>query len=384
MTSLAAWLPFARSITLVGAPFSSKRKIILKNFFNFLKNLNEIEQELPVPVNINNERVDEQILLNISGHKFKCMRSILNKYPKTLLGSNELDYYFDDKLQEYFFERDPKIFRHILNFYRTGKLHYPKSECLTLYEQELALFGIQTDKISDCCYELHEEKILQNDERIQMELKINNKPKRKLNLTRREALWKAFEDPKSSILSIVLYYVTGFFITISVLANIIETVHLDNKIIGHKFKDIFFVLDTACVLIFTFEFLLRLYSAPNRILFLKSIMSLIDLFSILPYYIMLVMPKNDDWSGGGAFAALKIFRIFRVLKFARHSQSLKVIGLTLKASFSQFGFLLFAFSILVLVFSTLMYYIEKNIADSKFTSIPAIFWYAIVTMTNLG
>jgi hypothetical protein len=314
------------------------------------------------------------------------MRSILNKYPKTLLGSNELDYYFDDKLQEYFFERDPKIFRHILNFYRTGKIHCPKSECLALYEQELALFGIQTDKISDCCFELHEEKILQNDERIQMELKINNKPKRKLILTRREALWKAFEDPKSSILSIVLYYVTGFFITISVLANIIETVHLDNKIIiGHKFKDIFFVLDTACVLIFTIEFILRLYSAPNRISFIKSIMSLIDLFSILPYYLILVMPKNDDWSSdNGAFALLRVFRVFRILKFARHSQSLKVIGLTLKASFSQFGFLLFAFSILVLVFSTLMYYIEKNIVDSKFTSIPAIFWYAIVTMTNLG
>ena len=133
------------------------------------------------------------------------MRSILNKYPKTLLGSNELDYYYDDKTKEYFFDRDPKMFRHILNFYRTGKLHYPKSECLALYEQELALFGIQTDKISDCCIELHEENKFQNDERIQIELKINNKPKKKLSLTSREALWNAFEDPKSSILSMVFY-----------------------------------------------------------------------------------------------------------------------------------------------------------------------------------
>ncbi len=361
----------------------SSEFITKKNIFIYIENpfptINEKKD--------NNNKIDEQILLNISGHKFKCMRSILNKYPKTLLGSNELDYYYDDKTKEYFFDRDPKMFRHILNFYRTGKLHYPKSECLALYEQELALFGIQTDKISDCCYELHEEKILQNDERIQMELKINNKPKRKLNLTRREALWKAFEDPKSSILSIVLYYVTGFFITISVLANIIETVHLDNKIIGHKFKDIFFVLDTACVLIFTFEFLLRLYSAPNRILFLKSIMSLIDLFSILPYYIILVIPKNDDWnSDNGAFALLRVFRVFRILKFARHSQSLKVIGLTLKSSFNyQFGLMLAGFSMAVIVFSTIIYYVENFFSDDPtFTSIPQAFWYSIVTMTNVG
>jgi potassium voltage-gated channel Shal-related subfamily D member 2 len=312
------------------------------------------------------------------------MRSILNKYPKTLLGSNELDYYYDDKTKEYFFDRDPKMFRHILNFYRTGKLHYPKSECLALYEQELALFGIQTDKISDCCIELHEENKSQNDERIQIELKINNKPKKKLSLTSREALWTAFEDPKSSLLSMVLYYVIGFFIILSVLANIIETVHLDNKvIIGEKYKDIFFVLDTTCVLIFTIEYILRLYSAPKRILFLKSLMSLIDLFSILPYYIMLVMPKNDDWSSD-IFAAFKVLRIIRILKISRHNQGIKLIGLALKASFHIFSYMFVGLSALVVLFATLMYYLEKDIKNSIFTSIPASFWYALVTLNTIG
>jgi hypothetical protein len=312
------------------------------------------------------------------------MRSILNKYPKTLLGSNELDYYYDDKTKEYFFDRDPKMFRHILNFYRTGKLHYPKSECLALYEQELALFGIQTDKISDCCIELHEENKFQNDERIQIELKINNKPKKKLSLTSREALWNAFEDPKSSILSMVLYYVIGFFIILSVLANIIETVHLDNKIIiGEKYKDIFYVLDTACVLIFTIEYMLHLYSAPNRISFLKSIMSLIDLFSILPYYVMLAMPNNDDWSSD-IFAAFKVLRIIRILKISRHNQGIKLIGLALKASYNIFSYMFVGLSVLIVLFATLMYYLEKDIKNSIFTSVPASFWYALVTLNTIG
>ena len=43
--------------------------------------------------------------------------------------------------------------RHILNYYRTGKLHFPKGECLTQYDEELAFFGIMPDVIGDCCYE---------------------------------------------------------------------------------------------------------------------------------------------------------------------------------------------------------------------------------------
>ena len=116
-------------------------------------------------------------------------------------------------------------------------------------------------------------------------------------------------------------------------------------------------------------------------------MSLIDLFSILPYYLMLVMPKNDDWSSdNGAFALLRVFRVFRILKFARHSQSLKVIGLTLKSSFNyQFGLMLAGFSMAVIIFSTIIYYVENFFSDDPtFTSIPQAFWYSIITMTNVG
>ena len=336
-----------------------------------------IENPFP-PINekkdINN-KVDEQILLNISGHKFKCMRSILNKYPKTLLGSNELDYYYDDKTKEYFFERDPKMFRHILNFYRTGKLHYPKSECLALYEQELALFGIQTDSDKKHKNDLFDSQTNETNRNKATIYKINF-------LTIRQRLCLAFEDPKSSILSMVLYYVIGFFIIMSVLANVFETVHLDsNEILGEKYNDIFQTLDFVCVLIFTVEYFLRLYSAPNRFVFVLSLMNIIDLLSILPFYIMLIISSNNS---GNAFATLRVLRVFRVLKFSRHNQGLKVIGLTLQASFGQFSFLLFALSMAVVVFATVIYYIEKNVKNTKFTSIPQAFWYVIVTLTTLG
>ena len=58
------------------------------------------------------------------------------------------------------------IFRHILNYYRTGKLHYPKHECLTQYDEELAFFGIMPDVIGDCCYEDYRDRKRENAERL--------------------------------------------------------------------------------------------------------------------------------------------------------------------------------------------------------------------------
>jgi len=318
----------------------------------------------------------------------------LEKYPNTLLGSVEKDFFYDDETNEYFLDRDPEMFRHILNFYRTGRLHFPKTECLTAYEEELAFFGIETELMADCCIEFYEEKKRENEERLLSEATNDNEvvDDSELNLSVRESLWRSFEEPQSGTLALVLYYVTGFFIAVSVTANVLETVNVESatpnpkvkiqQSLGEKYKDIFFCLDTACVYIFTCEYLLRLYAAPDRLFFARSVMSIIDSVSILPYYIGILMPKNDDLSG--AFVTLRVFRVFRIFKFSRHSQGLRVLGLTLQASFGELGFMLFSLSMAVVIFSTIMYYMEKNVEDSMFTSIPSGFWYTVVTMTTLG
>lgn len=46
------------------------------------------------------------------------------------------------------------MFRHILNFYRTGKLHYPRHECVQAFDEELAFYGIVPEIIGDCCMEV--------------------------------------------------------------------------------------------------------------------------------------------------------------------------------------------------------------------------------------
>lgn len=207
-------------------------------------------------------------------------------------------------------------------------------------------------------------------------------------------MWRAFENPHTGTMALVFYYVTGFFIAVSVLANIIETIPLSEtkrlsnpkihkvQTLGDMHKHVFFSLDTACVFIFTFEYLARFYAAPNRFKFARSIMSVIDVVAILPYYIGIIIAKNDELSG--AFVTLRVFRVFRIFKFSRHSQGLRILGYTLKSCVSELGFMLFSLSMAIIIFATVMYYAEKNVDDSKFVSIPAAFWYTIVTMTTLG
>ena len=69
-------------------------------------------------------------------------------------------------MRQYFFDRDPEAFRYILGYYRTGRLHYPRAECVAGFDEELAFFGILPDAIADCCYEEYLDRKRDNQERL--------------------------------------------------------------------------------------------------------------------------------------------------------------------------------------------------------------------------
>ncbi|CAF1656835.1 unnamed protein product, partial [Adineta ricciae] len=380
MASVAAWLPFARAAAIGWVPLA-KNPLPPPPF--------RVPTSGASPSG-NDRRCDEKIIINVSGRRFECWRSTLEKYPDSLLGSNEKEFFYDEDTREYFFDRDPDVFRVILNFYRTGKLHYPKHECIAAYDEELAFFGILPDIIGDCCYEDYRDRKRENNERLiddrlhEDEDKAQPKPQ-----SIRETMWRAFENPQVSTMASVFYYVTGFFIAVSVIANVLDTVSCGTdpetgyaRTCGERFSRQFFCLDTACVMIFTVEYFLRLYAAPDRLKFIRSVMSVIDVVAIMPYYIGLFMHQKGEVSG--AFVTLRVFRVFRIFKFSRHSQGLRVLGYTLKSCASELGFLLFSLTMAIIIFATVMYYAEKSVVHTKFTSIPAAFWYTIVTMTTLG
>ncbi|XP_055338381.1 potassium voltage-gated channel protein Shal-like [Paramacrobiotus metropolitanus] len=374
MGSVGAWLPFTRATAIGWAPLA--------------------EQPLPDPPQPNKDptKVNHKVVINVSGRVFVTRRSTLEKHPNTLLGSSEREFFYDEDTAEYYFDRDPEMFRHILNYYRTGKLHFPKHECIALFDEELTFFGIQPDIIGDCCYEDYRDRKRENNERLTDDKLDEGANEAKVPLRLREKMWRAFENPHVGTAALTFYYVTGFFIAVSVIAHIVETVPCGRLPLetpgqksqplscGERYEFAFFCLDTACVIIFTVEYLLRLYAAPDRWKFMRSVMSIIDVVAIMPYYVGLLMDNELS----GAFVTLRIFRVFRIFKFSRHSQGLRILGYTLKSCASELGFLVFSLAMAIVIFATIMYYCEKNDPQTKFTSIPAAFWYTIVTMTTLG
>jgi potassium voltage-gated channel Shaw-related subfamily C protein 1 len=100
---------------------------------------------------INNN--DSRIVLNVGGTRFETQRATLKKLPATRLSklSPRLSFY-DPVLNEYFFDRHPGVFSQVLNYYRTGRLHYPTNVCGPLFEDELSFWGIQREEVEPCCW----------------------------------------------------------------------------------------------------------------------------------------------------------------------------------------------------------------------------------------
>ena len=99
----------------------------------------------------------ERIVINVGGTRHQTYRSTLRTLPGTRLAwlaepdaHSHFDY--DPRADEFFFDRHPGVFAHILNYYRTGKLHCPADVCGPLYEEELAFWGIDETDVEPCCW----------------------------------------------------------------------------------------------------------------------------------------------------------------------------------------------------------------------------------------
>ena len=306
------------------------------------------------------------------------LKIFLVLFTDTLLGSTRRDVFFDKTKNEYFFDRDPDLFTYIIQFYRKGTLHYPEDECACCFAGELDFFGIVRNHFGDCCYEVFQEK---HDD-FEDYQKRHAKPIEEefIPTTIRQKMWRWFEDPGQNIFALLIHYTSAALILISVVASTAETLPCGEVSCGKKYRAQFYIVESTCVVVFTVEYLARLYAAPIRLQFMKQFLSVIDVVAIIPFYVALVFPN----AAGGPFTVLRVFRIFRIVKMSRHNTKVREAGSSLLASLSELSFVFVVLITLVILFSTIIYYAEMGHEDTNFTSIPATFWYTIVTMTTLG
>ncbi|XP_035690641.1 potassium voltage-gated channel protein Shal-like [Branchiostoma floridae] len=331
----------------------------------------------------------KRLVLNVGGTHFEVSKHLLDLYPNTLLGSPEREFFYDFEKNEYVFDRDPQVFRHVLNYYRTGKLHYPEDERLIAYEQDLSFFGIDEQDlghmISPCCREAYLDK---KDALIQFQPLIDQYKPLPEPKCFRESLWYSMENPHRCAFGVAFFYVTMVFIVVSIASNVIETSHCpgpnENQYMfcGQRYPLAFAAIESASALVFTVEYILRLFASPDRWSHMWKAMSMVDLLSILPYYATVCLPKDSDLNG--AFVTMRVLRVFRVFKLSRTSHNLRLLGYVLRYCIKDLSFLFFSLVMTMVIFSTILYYVERGGTGTLFTSVPATFWYVVVTMTTLG
>jgi len=166
-----------------------------------------------------------------------------------------------------------------------------------------------------------------------------------------------------------------WLILISITCIILET--LPN--LSKNYLEYLYGIEWVITVLFTIEYITRIFIVRNKLKYLKSFFGIIDLLAILPAYLSIFIAGSQFALILRIFRLLRVFRILNLGKYVGESYSLLN---ALKASRYKITVFLEAVLVVVVIVGTLMYLIEGE--TSGFDSIPASVYWAIVTLTTVG
>jgi voltage-gated potassium channel len=168
----------------------------------------------------------------------------------------------------------------------------------------------------------------------------------------------------------------------AVVLETVESIYLVHKDLFHYFSDV-------SVIIFTIEYLLRIWSCDvqpeygnpfyGRFRFALTPLALIDFFVILPTYVNFAFPTDHQ-----LLRSLRILWTFRLLKLRRYSESLQTIEDVIRSQQRELFMSFTAIVFFMVLSSTVVYFLEHDAQPQRFPDIPATMWWAVLTMTTIG
>jgi len=184
------------------------------------------------------------------------------------------------------------------------------------------------------------------------------------------------------------YYIRmgiAILIAINIVAIILETVPAVDESMGRFFHG----LEIFSVVVFSAEYLLRLWSAVEigkyshpifgRIRYIFSFFALVDLLAILPFYLHSVVRLDLRFIRG-----LRLMRLLRLLKLGRYSESLGMLMRVFRSKSDDIFVSTFIILLILLLSSSLMFFLEHEAQPKAFPHIPAALWWGVATLTTVG
>jgi voltage-gated potassium channel len=174
-------------------------------------------------------------------------------------------------------------------------------------------------------------------------------------------------------------------IVLNVIMVVLETVQ-DLEI---RFGAYFAWFELVSVVVFTVEYLLRIWASTSdgafqgsivgRLRYATTPMALIDLIAILPFYLPMLFGVDLR-----VIRALRLFRLLRLFKLGRYSVAMQTLANVLRDRREELYVTIFVLLIMLVIASSLMYFVENEAQPEAFSSIPSAMWWGMVTLTTVG
>ena len=186
-----------------------------------------------------------------------------------------------------------------------------------------------------------------------------------------------------------LSYAVNFFLFSLIILNVAAVTLESIASVRTRWQDQLTAFELVSVFIFTVEYLLRIWSAPEhqdlsgetgsqkRKAYIFSFTGVIDLLAILPYLLQLIGLSADT-------RMLRVLRLARLLKFSHYTSALEDLMSAIYSERKAFLAALYLLILALFLSSSLIYVAENEVQPDVFSSIPETMWWSIVTLTTVG
>nr|CAD2183660.1 unnamed protein product [Meloidogyne enterolobii] len=310
---------------------------------------------------------------------------------------------------EYYFERSAAVFEHILDYYICGRMHRPVDICPMRWRDEIEYWRIPITALADCCRIV--DALTPSCKRIgggggfassPSPLSLDNIyvesscPPVEFENVRfgriRLIIWTFLESPRSSFAAKLWSFASALFVLLSLACLILSSMsefQLEDHITPVAGIQI---LELCCMFFFTIEYLARFAVIPHKWHFVRQPLNIIDLLTVVPFLAEACLPLLGIYdvelrNFRGALIVIRVLRLARVariFKLARYSIGLRAFGETMRRSAAELSMLGMFLLTGIMLFSTAIYFFERDEPNSKFYSIPSAWWWCVATMTTVG